>query len=61
MFEAWERYKGLLRKSPYHEILIWLQLNRFYNGLNNTSRVILDASVGGSFSKKNDIDAYKLL
>ena len=26
-----------------------------------SSRVILDALTGGSFSKKNDIDAYELL
>ena len=39
----------------------WLQVNQFYNGLNKTSRVILNASVGGSFSKKNYIDAYELL
>ena len=36
-------------------------MNQFYNGLNNMSRVILDASVGGSFSKKIAIEAYELL
>ena len=61
MDEAWDRYKGLLRKCPHHEILRWLQVNRFYNGFNNISRFILDSSVGGSFSKKNDIEAYELL
>ena len=35
--------------------------NQFYNGLNNTSRVILDVLVGGSFLKKNDIDECELL
>ena len=35
--------------------------NQFYNRLNNTTRVILDVSVGGSFSKKNDIDECDIL
>ena len=47
MDEAWERYKGLLRKYPHHEILTWLSVNQFYNGLNGMSRVILDTSTRG--------------
>ena len=58
MFEAWERYKRLLRKCPHHEILRWLQVNQFYNGLNMSSQVILNASTRVSFLKKSDIEAY---
>ena len=61
MVEAWERYKGLLRKCPHHEILRWLQVNQFYNRLNSMPRVILEASLGRPFFKKNDIEAYEIL
>ena len=55
MTKAWERYKGLLRKYPHHEIPRWLQVNRFYNGLDNMSQVILDASSRGAIKKKKKL------
>ena len=61
MFEAWEIYKGLLRKCPYYDVPRWSQVNQFFDGLKMPSRVILDAPVGGSFSKKSDIEASELL
>ena len=33
LYEAWERYKELLRKCPHHGIPLWLQVQTFYNGL----------------------------
>ena len=34
LYEAWERFKELLRKCPHHGILYWIQMETFYNGLN---------------------------
>ena len=61
MAKAWDKYKGLLRKCPHHEIPRWLQVNQFYNGLNSMSRAILDASARGLFLKKNEMEAYEIL
>ena len=33
LYEAWERYKDLLRKCPHHGLPVWLQVQTFYNGL----------------------------
>lgn len=34
MYEQWERYKELLRKCPQHGLPNWIQVQNFYNGLN---------------------------
>ena len=61
MYEAWERYKDLLRKCPYHELLGWLQIQTFYNGLRLEHRAMVDATAGGSLMRRTQEDAYGLL
>ena len=34
LYEAWERYKDLIRRCPQHGLPDWLQIQMFYNGLN---------------------------
>ncbi|MCI22482.1 hypothetical protein A2U01_0043658, partial [Trifolium medium] len=46
LYEAWERFKELLRKCPQHGIPSCIQLETFYHGLLTTSRYTLDASAG---------------
>ena len=31
-YEAWERFKDLLRKFPHHSFTKWMQVHHFYNG-----------------------------
>ena len=31
IYEAWERYKGLIRKVPHHGLPTWLEIQFFYN------------------------------
>ena len=61
LYEAWERYKDLLKKCPHHELPYWLQIQTFYNGLISGHRVMVDATVGGSLMRKTSNDAYQLL
>ncbi|CAL8168247.1 unnamed protein product [Prunus armeniaca] len=46
LYVAWERFKDLLRKCPYHKLPTWIQT--FYNRLSQTSRTLVDAAAGGS-------------
>ena len=48
LYEAWERYKDLLRRCPHHDLPTWLQVQTFYNGLGATNRSMVDAAVGGA-------------
>ena len=45
-YEACERYKGLLRKFPHHNLPKWMQVHHFYNGLSILTRTLIDASTG---------------
>ncbi|GKU87120.1 hypothetical protein SLEP1_g1569 [Rubroshorea leprosula] len=61
LYDAWERYKELLRKCPHHGLPIWLQVHTFYNGLFPNNRTMLDAAAGGSLMSKHADEGYNLI
>ena len=61
LYEAWERYKDLLRRCPYHDLPAWLQVQKFYNGLGATNRSMVDATASGALMSKTHEAAYELL
>ncbi|XP_062083461.1 uncharacterized protein LOC133789704 [Humulus lupulus] len=61
LYDAWERFKELLRKCPHHGIEKWMLVHIFYNGLCGTTRTIIDAASGGAFMSKSANEAYDLL
>ena len=61
LYDSWERFKELLRKCPHHGIEKWMLVHNFYNGLNGTTRRIIDAATGGAFMSKSANEAYELL
>jgi hypothetical protein len=38
-----------------------MQMQNFYNGLNASTRTLIDATLGGAFMNKSQDDAYNLL
>ena len=60
-YEAWERFKDLLRKFPDHSFIKWMQVHHFYNGLSHPTRTLIDAFVGGAIMGKNEVEAYQIL
>ncbi|XP_052204046.1 uncharacterized protein LOC127809323 [Diospyros lotus] len=61
LYEAWERFKKLLRKCPHHQLPMWLQVQTFYNGLSSTNRSMIDAAARGTIMRKTPDEAYELL
>ncbi|KAF7801050.1 uncharacterized protein G2W53_044433 [Senna tora] len=61
LYEAWERFKELLRKCPHHGLPKWLQVQTFYNGLSSEIRKSIDAAAGGALMSKPVDAAYTLL
>ncbi|XP_031282977.1 uncharacterized protein LOC116141632 [Pistacia vera] len=59
--EAWERYKDLLWRCPHHGLLIWSQVQTFYNGLLPNIQVMIDAANGGALNNKTLEEAYILI
>ena len=60
-YEAWERFKDLLRKCPHHSFTKWMQVHHFYNGLSRPTRTLINASTGGAIMGKNEVEAYQIL
>ncbi|XP_023767897.1 uncharacterized protein LOC111916464 [Lactuca sativa] len=50
LYEAWERYKGLLRNCPHHDLNSQQEVSIFYDGMNVTTRQLLDSQ--GPLTKK---------
>ncbi|XP_024024962.1 uncharacterized protein LOC112092619 [Morus notabilis] len=59
--ESWERFKELLRKCPYPGLRYWIQMETFYNGLNASTRAMVDASANGALLVKSYNEAYEIL
>ena len=61
LYEAWERFKDLLRKCPHHSFTKWMQVHHFYNGLSRPIRTFIDAYAGGGIMGKNEVEAYQII
>lgn len=59
LYEAWERYKGLLRNCPQQDLNVQQEVSIFYNGVNTTTRQLLDSQ--GTMTKKEPIIINELL
>ncbi|KAL2892377.1 Retrovirus-related Pol polyprotein from transposon 17.6 [Bienertia sinuspersici] len=61
LYDAWERFKALLRACPHHQIEDWLQLHCFYKGLSKQNRTSLDVGAGGPIMQKDPTTALELI
>ena len=61
LYEAWERYKDLIRRCPQHGLPDWLQVQMFYTGLNGQTQTIVDAASGGTLMSMTAEGATSLL
>ena len=61
LYEAWERFKDLLRRCPQHGYQEWFQIQLFYNGLNGQTRTIVDAAASDTLLSKTIEEAFRLL
>ncbi|KAL0438800.1 UNVERIFIED_CONTAM: Retrovirus-related Pol polyprotein from transposon [Sesamum latifolium] len=43
LYDAWERFKSMLRKCPHHELSVWRQVQTFYNSITLANRATIDA------------------
>ena len=52
LYNAWDRFKELLRKCPKHGYELNAQVQIFYNGPNYLTTALVDATCGGSITMK---------
>ena len=56
LYEAWERYKGLLRNCPHNDLNVQQEVSIFYDGVNVTTRQLVDSQ--GSLTTKNTAEVH---
>ena len=59
--EAWERFRELQYSCPHHDILDWLLIQTFYDGLNESTRASVDAVAGGALMSREPLEAMNLI
>ncbi|XP_047938966.1 uncharacterized protein LOC125186609 [Salvia hispanica] len=61
LYEAWERFNGMLRKCPTHGLDESDKITAFYYGCNYDTKQWLDCAAGGSVMKKTCGEATKVI
>src|SRR4030065_1168930 len=61
LYDAWERFKEMLRLCPHHGLEKWLIVHTFYNGLLYATKMSVDAAAGSGLMNKNITKAYALI
>ncbi|GJW94641.1 reverse transcriptase domain-containing protein [Tanacetum coccineum] len=59
--EAWEHFKELLRKCPYHGFSLMHQLDTFYNSLSYNDQYSLNSAAGGNFLYKSPTEGLQII
>ncbi|GKB51720.1 zinc finger, CCHC-type containing protein, partial [Tanacetum coccineum] len=61
LFEAWTRFKDLLRKVPHHGIDRWLQIQIFYDHVSFHLKCESDRAGGGKLRDKNTEESWEII
>ena len=61
LYDAWQRYQGLIRMCPNHGQEQWLILQTFYKGLTEQTRSFVDSATGGGIMNKTLDEATTLI
>ena len=61
LYNAWERYKKLLKRCLMHGIEQITQMDIFYHAMNYTSKGIIDAAFYGELKRNNAKEANQLI
>ncbi|GKF68353.1 reverse transcriptase domain-containing protein, partial [Tanacetum coccineum] len=59
--EAWDRFKDLLRKCPYHGISELHQIDTFYNALTQSDQDSLNSAAGGNLLNRTPRDVLMII
>ena len=59
--QTWDRFKGLLLKTPTHGFDMPTQLTLFLKGLQSHTKLMLDASAGGNIKWKTPEESHEMI
>jgi len=61
LYEAWERFKDLLRLCPHHGLQKWMAVQTFYNGVTQPVRSMVDVATGGTLMSKTEEEDFNMI
>ncbi|KAJ9545447.1 hypothetical protein OSB04_025154 [Centaurea solstitialis] len=61
LYEAWERYKDMLKKCPHHGLQDWVIIQTFFGGLHPQYKNEITAAAGGALMNKTYEEAVELI
>ena len=61
LYDAWERFKELLRRCSHHGIPCYIQMETFYNALNPSTRLMVDDLAKWALLSKSYNEACEIL
>ena len=61
LYNAWERYKRLLKRCPMHGIDLTTQMDIFYHSMNCASKGIINAACCGAFKRRSVEEVRQLM
>lgn len=61
LFEAWERYKDMMRLCPHHGLEKWLIIHAFNNGILYKTRMTIGVAAGGALMDKPFSKVFQLI
>ena len=61
LYNAWERYKRLLKRCPINGIDLTTKMDIFYHSMNYTSKGVIVATCCGAFKRKSVEEARQLI
>ncbi|CAM8982836.1 unnamed protein product [Rhodiola kirilowii] len=50
LYDAWERYKELMRMSPHHNLELWQIIDTFYQRIDQGMRTLINQAAGGGLN-----------
>ena len=61
LYEAWERYKDMLKRCPHHGLQGWVVIQTFFGGLHPQYKNDITAAAGGALMNKTYEEATELI
>ncbi|GJS49774.1 zinc finger, CCHC-type containing protein [Tanacetum coccineum] len=61
LYDAWTRFKDLLRKVPHHSLDLWLQVQIFYDHVDYTTQMAIDHAASERLRKLRPEEAWKAI
>ncbi|CAM8936012.1 unnamed protein product [Rhodiola kirilowii] len=61
LYEAWERYKELMRLCAHHNLELWQIIDTFYQGIDQGMRTLINQAAGGGLNGVPLEDAYGII